>query len=76
MGLFGRKKEEGTVVVTKTPRMEGWLAECGPACGFMSRNHNKDELTQMLQLHSKNTHKTNMTAAEAKAGLKPTSWGG
>ncbi len=76
MGIFGRKKEEGVLVAPKGPKMSGWTVECGPTCGFMARNHNKEELGQILKLHMKNSHKTNMTDAESVGGLTATTWGG
>jgi predicted small metal-binding protein len=75
MGLF-RKKEEGTVVVTKGPKMDGWLIECGPKCGFMARNHNKAELVEIAALHMRNSHDNPVPKRDLEAALKPTSWGG
>lgn len=74
MGLFGRKKEasgDGSAMATTTGR-QGWMAVCGPLCGFSVKDHEKKETAQILMLHMKQTHKTNLAEAEAFRELKPT----
>lgn len=77
MGLFGKKKTEtGTTTQLTQPskQVEGWVVECGPQCGFMVRNPNKQELATLVQTHMKNSHKTNLTEAEALADAKTVTW--
>ena len=68
MGLFGTKKEKAPT----TTQRDGWKAECGPLCGFKVQDHDKAETAQILMLHMKRSHKTNLTEAEALSGLQPT----
>jgi predicted small metal-binding protein len=70
MGLFGRKAETATVPANENQR-DGWTVQCGPACGFMVKDHDKKETAQMVMLHMKQTHKTNLTEAEALKDAKP-----
>lgn len=70
MGLFSRKPQE--VATTKTAPRPGWTVECGPLCGFVVRDHEKQEIVQITMLHMKQTHKTTLTEAEALASVKPT----
>ena len=77
MGLFGRKKENAggaTTTTMSSPKMSGWQVECGPTCGFLVRDHNKDELAKMVQMHMKDTHKTNLTPTEALKDAKTVNW--
>lgn len=77
MGLFGKKKENAGASGTTTtmaPKMQGWVVECGPTCGFLVRDHNKDELGKLVQLHMKASHKTNMSEADAVKDAKHLNW--
>ena len=68
MGLFGRKTQTATTPATET--RDGWMVECGPLCGFMVKDHDKKETAQLVMLHMKQTHKTNLTEAEAMKDAK------
>lgn len=76
MGWFSKKQDAGVVIETKGPRMDGWLIECGPKCGFMARNHNKAELVDIADLHLRNSHNNPLPRKDLEASLKATSWGG
>lgn len=69
MGLFGKKKDATTATVT-VPARPGWLAECSHLCGFRVQVNDKKETANILQFHMKNSHKTNVSEADAAAGLK------
>lgn len=69
MGFFGKKKE-GTATAT-VEKKDGWIVQCAPLCGFEVKDHDKNETAQMTQMHMKNTHKTNLTMAEAMQSVKP-----
>lgn len=72
MNLFGRKKTDGAA--TATLGIQGWKVECGPQCGFRAYDHNKEELVQILKLHMKASHKTNLKDEEAAANVQPATW--
>lgn len=70
MGLFSRSKE-GTTATTTVNTRDGWMAQCAPQCGFQVKDHDQKETAQMVMLHMKQTHKTNLTDAEAMKEVKP-----
>jgi len=77
MGLFGKKKTDGTTsttggmtgatttttTTTTTRATAGWQVDCD--CGFMLRDHNKDETVQLTKTHVKTSHGQTITDAEA-----------
>jgi predicted small metal-binding protein len=69
MGFFG-KKQEGATAAT-VAKKDGWIVQCAPLCGFELKDHDKNEAALMTQMHMKNTHKTNLTMAEATESVKP-----
>ncbi len=48
-----------------------WQIECAPICGFLARNHNKDELAEFAQIHLKKTHGKPLARKDADAMMRP-----
>lgn len=66
MGFFGKKPDAKPAL----PKKEMWVVQCGPECRFRLEDQNKAEATQIVLIHNKLSHKTNLTEAEAMAELE------
>lgn len=50
---------------------EYWQVTCTPECGFQVRSHSRDELTTVVQSHSKRIHQAEMTPPQVQPMIKP-----
>lgn len=44
--------------------------ECAPDCGFKVQDHDKSELTKIVQLHAKGSHNKDMTDKDVLGMMK------
>jgi len=45
--------------------------ECAPECGFMTRNHDQDELAKFAAEHAKNQHGRTFTRKDMQGMMRP-----
>ena len=50
---------------------ELWKVECEPACGFLIRSHDRDELVTAATHHTKQIHNKDLPQAEIENLIKP-----
>jgi predicted small metal-binding protein len=48
-----------------------WKIECAPACGFMARCHDQDQLAGFAITHMKKTHGRDLPMKDAVAMMRP-----
>lgn len=49
---------------------ELWKVECSPECGFLARNHDKDQLAQFVTIHGKQSHGKAFTRKDVDAMMR------
>jgi len=50
---------------------ELWKVECEPACGVLTRSHDRDELVTAATHHTKQIHDKDLPQAEIENLIKP-----
>ena len=48
-----------------------WKIECAPECGFMARDHDKDELAGFAVQHLKKAHGRVLPTKDAHSMMRP-----
>ena len=63
-------KASTRVSVKASAHHQLWKVECSPECGFLARNHDKDELAQFVTLHGKQSHGTTFSRKDVDAMMR------